>query len=308
MPLWGFALCILCATLWAALPILVDRGLAVSDCTTNEVNPIRSLAFFFVTLIISMVWHGGMPPILTSKRIIFLLTANVLLDYVIGDAFYFIAIKKIGVSLSVPITNSYPIMAALTSWLMLGEVITLPVFIGITVVVAGLIALKLGEKGADEGEENVKRTKANLMTGFLLALTAGMTWAVGAPLNKMAVLESDLGAIDITLYRALIMMILVWVGRFFTARFAPDRIVPLKKIPLMGWVYFALAGMLGLSFGAMIYTASIAVMPVAVVTAITSTSPFMASMFGHFVLKDRLSLVQWAGVVLIIVGSIAVSL
>ena len=49
-------------------------------------------------------------------------------------------------------------------------------------------------------------------------------------------------------------------------------------------------------------------MPVAVVTAITSTSPFIAALFGHFVLKEKLSRLQWAGVVMIISGSVTVSL
>lgn len=49
-------------------------------------------------------------------------------------------------------------------------------------------------------------------------------------------------------------------------------------------------------------------MPVAIVTAITATSPFIAALFGHFVLKERLMKPQWIGVALIIVGSVVVGI
>ena len=71
---------------------------------------------------------------------------------------------------------------------------------------------------------------------------------------------------------------------------------------------FRSAAVIGLALGSILYTSCIRVMPVAVVTAITSTSPFIAALFGHFVLKETLTRLQWAGVVLIISGSVTVSI
>lgn len=298
--------------MWAASPIMIDMGQDAADCTTNEINPIRSFAFLFVTLAIALIYHRGLPPLLTSPRVLFQLAANVFLSYMVGDILYFIAIKKIGLSLAVPIGNSYPMLTVLTSWAMLGETISLQTFFGIVVVVSGLISLKLGDKSVTDDSElmegPVAPGRSRLMKGFMMALTAGLAWAVGAPLNKMAIVESGLGAVDITLYRAILFFILVWANRFLVIKYAPDAAIPLKKVPLKGWAYFSIAASIGLGIASIIYSACITIMPVAIVTAITATSPFMSALFGHFALNDRLYPVQWAGVIMIIAGSITVSI
>jgi DME family drug/metabolite transporter len=311
MPLWGFALSFLCATLWAASPIMVNRGLDVSKCTSNEINPIRSVSYLAIMIVVVLVYNRGLPPMMTSVKAFLYLSGNVLFGQIVGDILFFLAIKQIGISLAVPISNAYPMLVALTSWLLLGERITLQVFFGIAVVVAGLIALRLGNREeTDESplEGAIAANKSRLVKGFSLAIAGGVSWAVGAPLTKLAVLESGLGPVDMNFYRAVSMFLLVWCIRFFTVKLVPARTVPLKKVPVAGWLYFMAASTVALAIGSIIYIGCISVMPVAIVTAITSTSPFMAALFGHFVLKQKLYPVQWAGVIMIIAGSIAVSL
>ncbi len=84
--------------------------------------------------------------------------------------------------------------------------------------------------------------------------------------------------------------------------------MPLRNMSLKAWLYILTAAVIGLALGSILYILRIDVMPVGCSMAITSTSPFIAALFGHFVLKERLSRLQWAGVVMIISGSVTVSL
>ncbi|MDD4160238.1 MAG: EamA family transporter [Synergistaceae bacterium] len=311
MPLWGFLLSIVTAIMWAASPIMVGRGMDVSKCTSNEINPVRSISFFIFALSIALVYTKGSIPIVSSPKALLCIAGNVVMGYLVGDVLYFIAIKKIGVSLAVPVTNSYPMFVVLTSWLMLGEPITMQIVLGIIVVLSGLLLLRFGGD-RDNPEKDDHRAKeigfSRLMEGFLFAIGAGLSWAIGAPLTKMAMETSGLGPIEITFYRALVFLIISWSYRFLLVKYRPEMVMPLRRLPVKGWTYFLGAAVIGLGLGSIFYTTCINSMPVAVVTAITATSPFIAALFGHFVLNDRLRGLQWAGVVLIITGSVTVSI
>ncbi len=311
MPLWGFLLSFLTATLWAASPIMVGQGLAVSKCTSNEINPIRSIPFFFVTLVIALIYTGGNITLVTSPKAILYIFGNVLFGYLLGDVLFFIAIREIGISLAVPISNSYPMLVTLTSWLLLAEPITLQIFLGIIIVVTGLFFLRFGGK-TDNSESNGqvvgKLGISRIMKGFLFAIGGGLSWAIGAPLTKMAMVESGLGSVEITFYRSIALVILAWSYRFILIKYSPKSVMPLNEVSIQGWLYFSGAAVIGLALGSIFYASCIRVMPVAVVTAITATSPFMAALYGHFVLKEHLAPLQWCGVVMIISGSVTVSL
>ena len=311
MPLWGFLLSFVVAIMWAASPIMVARGMALSKCTSNEINPIRSISFFLFTLTVALIYTKGSIPLVSSPKALLYIAGNVLLGYLIGDILYFIAIRKIGISLAVPVSNSYPILVVVTSWLMLGEPITLQIVAGIVIVISGLLLLRFGGGREDRDKDGLIPKEiglSNLMKGFLFAVGAALCWSVGAPLTKMAMEVSGLDPVGITFYRASALLIMAWTYRFFLVKYRPGSIMPLRNMSLKAWLYILTAAVIGLALGSILYTTCIDVMPVAVVTAITSTSPFIAALFGHFVLKERLSRLQWAGVVMIISGSVTVSL
>lgn len=311
MPLWGFLLSFVVAIMWAASPIMVARGMALSKCTSNEINPIRSISFFLFTLAVALIYTKGSIPLVSSPKALLYIAGNVLLGYLIGDILYFIAIRKIGISLAVPVSNAYPILVVVTSWMMLGEPITLQIVSGVVIVISGLLFLRFGGDRQNSDKDGLPPKEigiSNLMKGFLFAIGAGLCWAIGAPLTKMAMDTSGLGPVEISFYRASALLIMAWSYRFFLVKYRPGSIMPLMSISLRAWLYILTAAVIGLALGSILYTTCINVMPVAVVTAITSTSPFIAALFGHFVLKEKLSRLQWAGVVMIISGSVTVSL
>jgi drug/metabolite transporter (DMT)-like permease len=311
MPLWGFILSFVIATLWAASPIMVGQGLAVSKCTSNEINPIRSISYLAVSVIIALIYTGGNITIVKSPLALFYIFSGVFLSYTVGDILYFIAIKDLGVSLAVPISNAYPILVTFTSWFILDEQLSLQIFIGTLIVVTGLLLLRFGRNDnvvQPSVKSDASSKKTRIMRGFVLAIAAGCAWAIAAPITKLSMSESGLGAVEITMYRSVVFFIVTWSIRLITVKFCLASTVPISKVPIKSWLYFLGAAVIGLCLGSIMYASCINVMPVAIVTAITATSPFMAALFGHFVLKEYLLPLQWCGVVMIIAGSITVSL
>ena len=98
------------------------------------------------------------------------------------------------------------------------------------------------------------------------------------------------------------------VARIVTVKYRSAATIPLRSVRPAAAMYFAAAAFIGLCLGSIVYAACLVVMPVAIVTAITATSPLIAALFGHFALKERLLKLQWTGIVLIIAGSVAVGI
>ena len=302
MPLWGFLLSFLAAAMWAASPIMVNYGLAISKCSIHEVNPFRAAVFFVTSLIIALIY--------TSPLIYFYLFAGVSAGYLLGDLFYFIAIREIGVSLAVPIANGYPILVIFTSWILLGEPVTMKLLWGVVVVVSGILLLRFGGEKIKEPDDaaDALHNKRRLMKGFAFAIATGCFWALSAPMTKLVIITSGLGPVEVTFYRSFAFLVISIVARIVTVKYRSAATIPLRSVRPAAAMYFAAAAFIGLCLGSIVYAACLVVMPVAIVTAITATSPLIAALFGHFALKERLLKLQWTGIVLIIAGSVAVGI
>ncbi|HCL78472.1 MAG TPA: EamA family transporter, partial [Synergistaceae bacterium] len=67
-------------------------------------------------------------------------------------------------------------------------------------------------------------------------------------------------------------------------------------------------GITGMGLGGIVFTKGIELIPVSVGTAITATSPFIAAALGVLFLGETMRPLQYAGILSILVGVVAVSL
>lgn len=276
--------------------------------TRGKSFPCRRL--FVTSLIIALIYNGGHITPITSPLIYFYLFAGVSAGYLLGDLFYFIAIREIGVSLAVPIANGYPILVIFTSWILLGEPVTMKLLWGVVVVVSGILLLRFGGEKIKEPDDaaDALHNKRQLMKGFAFAIATGCFWALSAPMTKLVIISSGLGPVEVTFYRSFAFLVISIVARIVTVKYRTTATIPLRSVRPAAAMYFAAAAFIGLCLGSIVYAACLVVMPVAIVTAITATSPLIAALFGHFALKERLLKLQWTGIVLIIAGSVAVGI
>ena len=168
--------------------------------------------------------------------------------------------------------------------------------------------LKLKAVPRPDDAADALHNKRRLMKGFAFAIATGCFWALSAPMTKLVIITSGLGPVEVTFYRSFAFLVISIVARIVTVKYRTTATIPLRSVRPAAAMYFAAAAFIGLCLGSIVYAACLVVMPVAIVTAITATSPLIAALFGHFALKERLLKLQWTGIVLIIAGSVAVGI
>lgn len=241
MPLWGFLLSFLAAAMWAVSPIMVNHGVAISKCSIHEINPYRAVPFFAASLIIALINTGGDITLVTSPLVYLYLFAGVFAGYLLGDLFYFVAIREIGVSLAIPVANGYPILVIFTSWLLLGEPVTAKILWGVIVVVFGVLLLRFGGEGSKETNDVARalHNKRRLMKGFAFAIAAGCCWALSAPLTKLVIVTSGLSPTEVTFYRSFAFLVISVIARIVVVKYRSESTIPLLKVSPAAALYFA---------------------------------------------------------------------
>jgi drug/metabolite transporter, DME family len=124
------------AVLSAAATILIRQGLRGSDPYTGFwINCIVG----FVGLWIAVAFVGGLGEI--SMRSLMLFAAAGLIGTVGGRLTRFLAIEKVGASVSAAVINLTPLIATLLAIVLLDERVTLPIVAGTIVIVVGTVLL-----------------------------------------------------------------------------------------------------------------------------------------------------------------------
>ena len=124
------------AVLSAAATILIRQGLRGSDPYTGFwINCMVGVAGLWLCVLFT----GGLGEV--SMRGVLLFAGAGLIGTVGGRLTRFLAIDKVGASVSAAIINLTPLIATIFAILLLGERVTLPVIVGTVVIVAGTVLL-----------------------------------------------------------------------------------------------------------------------------------------------------------------------
>jgi uncharacterized membrane protein len=129
------------ALLSAAATILIRQGLRGSDPYTGLwINMIVGVAGLWT----GVLGMGGVGQV--SIRSVLLFAAAGMIGTAGGRLARFIAIEKVGASVSAAVINLTPMIATGLAILLLGERVTLPIIIGTVVIVAGTVLLSVSGK------------------------------------------------------------------------------------------------------------------------------------------------------------------
>jgi DME family drug/metabolite transporter len=149
---------------WASATILVRIGLKrLSPVGANILRLYVAGAFFLLVF-----WATGkmnvfhIPPILLGIAFV-----SAQFGFVIGDYFYFSALKRMGVSRTVPITSTYPLWTIVWAAGFLGRKVSPRVIVGAVLVVVAIAIVRKAEE-----EEHLEGR------GFVYALLAPISWSL----------------------------------------------------------------------------------------------------------------------------------
>jgi bacterial/archaeal transporter family protein len=136
-----FYFAILAAIVWGIAPIMEKTGLA--NVAPLSGVAIRSLGVLIGTSVLFMFNTGLLKSVLKAdpKALIFLVAGGVLAS-ILGQIFFYNALKQGEVSKMVPIAATYPLVSFLLGLLFFGESFTIAKGLGIGFVILGVFLLR----------------------------------------------------------------------------------------------------------------------------------------------------------------------
>jgi drug/metabolite transporter (DMT)-like permease len=221
------------------------------------------------------------------------LSASGLTGFVVCDLCLFKAYLLIGPRLSLLILSLAPPMAALISWVFIGDALSLHQWIAMGITLAGVAWVVLEQPTHDDHP----RRQSHWGRGVALALLAAVTHAIGYVLSKKGIGEYD--AVGATLIRAMagivcyVVLITLW-------RRWPAMISALHQVRAMSAL--TLGAVMGSFMGVALSLAALRLAPTGVVATIIATMPVLILPFSIFHYREKISLRAAFGAIIAVSG------
>jgi len=273
------ALALTAAFLGAGATILIRQGLRGSDPYTGFwVNVVVGAVAAWVAVAVT----GGPGPVSATALAFFVLAG--LVGTVAGRLLRFIAIERVGASVSAAIVNLNPLIATLLAIALLGERVTVPIVTGTVVITLGTVLLSMS------GQHLGFRPRL-LVFPLLSATCFGMV----SILRKMGLS----GAGPVIGMALNVTTAAVAFAAFMLASGQRGALI-CRGRPL---AYFAAAGLME-NTAVFLNLVALGMGTVSVVTPLYGTSPIFTLLLSFFFLRgiERLSGRVVAGTVLIVLG------
>ncbi len=279
------------ALCWAISAVLYKRTLRKSSYFT--VNLVRTFFAALLLLVLFPITNYQVSTITINLLVLFTIAA--VINLIIGDTFYFMGLKKIGVSRTQSISSSYPLFSMILAALFLQEGLTASVVIGTPLIVGGIALVSLNQNNTDT---NLSKGKTTFF-GVILPLVAAVFWGVGLIILKIALTDSEIDPIfAVFLSRVSVLPFL------FLAVIISGETKQLKRLTKIDIVVLGVAGMLALSLGGSLLFSSLTLIDASIAIPLSSTSPFLSILLASLFLKEKVTLKIILGTVLIVTGLI----
>jgi drug/metabolite transporter (DMT)-like permease len=296
----GLMYCVLTTIFWAISPIFLRKSLDTFD--NIEINATRCVGFLSVAALACLITDPSLLGWKYELHVLGFVFIMVIIGNLIGDLCYMVAIDNIGVGRALSTANSYPIVVAFLSMSLLGETPSIKLWIGTIIIVVGLAFLNLSKKESLPPSGRVRSNKL----GFIMAILPAILWGSMLTIQKWILTTYHVEAFTFTFWRAVSLSIIAWSFWYF--RKNSEERKHIFNVGFKKWVSPFMAGASGLALGGISIVLAFKTIPVSVAAPITATNPVIAAMIARFAFNEKLSLIQWFGILLVIIGGIEVSL
>lgn len=138
---------------------------------------------------VASVWHALQA---VPAENAFWLCASVFGSFALGDVFFILALRSLGVPAALAISSSYPIWSALSAWVFRGEALSMMRVFGLLVTIGGVVTVILAGRRKPKQALSATRAEAFLdrrSVGVGCAFLTSIAWAF----NTYAVSQGGLG-------------------------------------------------------------------------------------------------------------------
>ncbi|MBI4561298.1 MAG: DMT family transporter [Candidatus Rokubacteria bacterium] len=277
------------ALTWALISLLVRTLSPVFNSVT--INAVRT-SVGSVLLLVWLLLTGATGELLgVSPKALGFLAISTALAFGLGDTVFFESTRSLGLARAMTVSMTYPLIAALLAWALIGEPITASVAAGSLLTLGGLALIVTARKEQASREER-------FWLGLATATLASIAWAVSVILMKPPLRE-----VDATIAQAIRLPLagaLLWATPWTRGAAGQLKRSGNAAIWRMTWLGALTAA------SSVMFVAGLKYAGVAVATVLSSTAPMFAIPLGLFFLGERLapravlgSLVTVAGIALL---------
>lgn len=293
--MFGELLIIVAALLWAVGASLYRKGLLnVGPGMLNLFRSAPVAIYAFLVLYLLGKWS------LLYKLDVLSVTyigVSAILVLAVGDTFYFIGLKSIGVAKTVPIAYSYSIFVAPISIITLGESLAASTLLGTAAVVSGIWLV-----GGEAEDKANKQVQQHSKRGVLAALATSLCWACGLVLFKIILLNVD----PFVLASVRMVFLLPVLGLFAILPSGTRSMI--KRLTRQNILTMFFSGLIALGIGDTLLYLGLETAKANVAAPLASTTPLFAAIIGVLFLKERFSNRVLIGTLLVTVGTALLTL
>ena len=249
------------ALLWATSSTMA--GSQTRRVPATVISAVQLIAATTLVWIVTAALFAGGAIEGTSPARVLALAATAVLGPGLGDTLYFVAIRLLGVARSFPVAMAAsPLFTIALAATFAGEAITPAMLLGSGLTIAGILLIAVRPNAADKVE---RRPHA----GLWLVLLAALFWAVSTVLLRLT--ADGIAAPLVSAVRMPTAAVFVLSFALGTGRLRPGISYGRHSITIL-----ALAGLLGVGIGSVLYVLAVQEAGAARTAILSSTAPLFA--------------------------------
>ncbi|MHA2298452.1 MAG: DMT family transporter [Candidatus Hodarchaeales archaeon] len=225
-----------------------------------------------------------------------------------GDLWFFGALKRIEVSKAQPVSSIYPLFSTILLAMFGIENVTLLVIIGTAVLIIGMGMI--AQQNNNTTSLN-KQDNHDLRIGLGMSVLAALSW--GFAIFTLTILLDIPGvdAFSLATIRFAILtgfIGLLWLVKTVYESKQDKRVFSSSFISRKDVFALGIGGILSWGIGGVSFFLSIDMIEASRATPISSINPLIAVIIGILVLKEKINPIQAIGILLIVLGSITITI
>jgi drug/metabolite transporter (DMT)-like permease len=288
----GETFALVTAVIWALAVVCFKKS-------GETVHPIGLNVFkniLAITLLVPTAWLFGetlLRPVPLSEYLLLLLSGA--LGIGISDTLFFKSLNILGAGLSAIVDCLYSPFVIVFSVLLLNETLTIWQFGGVLMILSAVLSILIER-------HDVVAERRKVILGVIWGALAMVTTALGIVIIKPLLTRSPLiWATEVRLIGGLLVLILILA-------FMPSRLTVLRSVMTRQKWRFTLAGsVLGAYVSMVLWLAGMKFTQAATAAALNQTSNVFVFIFAALLLKERITRVRLAAIVLGIAGALVVT-
>ena len=286
-----------CAFLWAISSFIIRTQTAfMTPALMNIIRCSAAGAVFWVLLPFNASLADFTAISLPTAA---LMAGSIAVTVVLGDTLNLMAIRRIGLSRSMPLASTFPVATIIAEYVLLGEAAGPDLIVGAGLIVLGTVFLSHTRSRTRKGTESSgEPSRRELRLGIGLALAASMMWGFGIVLLK-PVLED----VSVLVTNAIRMPFAV--ALLTLVRIIPSERPQLQRITARNVLLVMLSGLIGMGLGSYLFLMAVQNMEASRAVTLLAVSPLFGMLLAVIFLKEKIGFNVIAGMALCFAGVVA---